>query len=228
MKKIILLITLAGGLTSAGAQGFANLDFQSANIPNSTSSGSFVSITDAIPGWTGYLGTDQQTPVLYNALAIGAANLAILGTNYNYPGLLIPGNPYTVVLQAGYDGAPENVSASIAQTALIPTTAESILFTASFPYAAGWQVTIDGQVVPVSQVGTVSSNYGIYVGDVSVFAGQIEELKFTALSDGVPTVNLYLGSISFSSTAVPEPSELALGALGAFLFSFRRWGNSLR
>jgi hypothetical protein len=32
-----------------------------------------------------------------------------------------------------------------------------------------------------------------------------------------------LDNIQFSSTAVPEPSELALGALGALLLGFRRW-----
>ena len=52
---LVFLAGLSSGL-SAFAQGtFQNLDFASANIPPSTANGSFVPITDALPGWSGYL-----------------------------------------------------------------------------------------------------------------------------------------------------------------------------
>jgi hypothetical protein len=63
-----------------------------------------VSITDAIPGWTAYYGNNLQTAVLYDSLAIGSVNLAILDANVSFAGFLIPGNENTVVLQAGGGG----------------------------------------------------------------------------------------------------------------------------
>jgi hypothetical protein len=221
---ILAIVVLLVGRRSGFSQGFVNLDFSSANVPGSTPSGSLVSITNAIPGWVGNIGGIPQTTVLYNDLYLGTATLAILSSNVGG----IPGNAYTVVLQAGNYGGPTNSPASIAQTALIPTNAESILFTASLPYAAGWQVTINNQVIPVSQVGTVGSFYGLYAGDVSDFAGQVQQLEFTALSGSGSTVNLDLDSISFSSIPVPEPSELTLTALGALVLGLRRWRNCPR
>lgn len=215
MKKIILVVLIAMLRKNVESQGFVNLDFSSANIPNSTPAGSFVSISSAIPSWTSYLGSVQQTTVLYNSLFIGSAVLAILGTNSPVGGN-IPGNAYTVVLQAG----SSSLSAAIAQTALIPSTAQSIFFTASLPYAAGWQVTIAGQNIPVTQISTLGGGYYVYGGNVSAFAGQNQELRFTALFGAGPTVNLYLDSISFSSSPVPEPSALSLLALGGLLLAW--------
>lgn len=180
-----------------------------------------VPISEAIPDWTGYFGTNQETSVLYNGLDIGSVAIALLDTNSPVAGL-IPGNNYTVVLQAG-ESDSGFVSASIAQTGLIPSTAESILFEASIRYAAGWQVTVAGQNVPVTEISTINSDFGVYAGNISAFAGQDAQLEFTALSGSGPTVNLYLDAISFSTSPIPEPSGLALAALGGLCFAWRRW-----
>jgi hypothetical protein len=193
-------------------QGFVNLDFNAANLSPYGAGGSFVPAADAIPGWTGYLGSSQQTTILYNNLTTGEAAIAILGTNNTLGVSPIPGNAYTVVLQAG------EVSASIAQTALIPATSESILFTATWPYASGWQVTVAGQIIPVSQVSIVGSGISIYAGDISAFAGQTDELRFTALAGAGSPVNMWLDSISFSTAPVPEPSVLSLSVMSLLFF----------
>ena len=216
-NRLTILFALSLLVQCSYAQGFVNIDFGSANIPNSTPSGSFVSMSNAIPGWTGYLGSVQQTTVLYNSLATGSAVLAILATNSPVGGV-IPGNIYNVVLQAG----STSLSAAIAQTAVIPSYANSIFFTASLPYAAGWQVTIAGQNIPVTEVSTVGNGFAIFGGDISAFAGQQDELRFTALFGAGPTVNLYLDSISFSTSIVPEPGVFALVALGGLLLGYRR------
>jgi hypothetical protein len=147
--------------------------------------------------------------------------LAILSSNFVEA---IPGNAYTILLQAGI-GLEH--PASISQTGLIPPTAESILFQASFPYAAGWQVSIGGQAIPVTQISTVDASYRVYAGDVSAFAGEVETLEFTALEGSGPTVNLYLDAISFSSSPIPEPSVLCLSAFGGLLLAWR-YGGRLR
>jgi hypothetical protein len=64
-------------------------------------------------------------------------------------------------------------------------------------------------------------NYTLYGGNIpSAFAGKSEQLMFSALEGE----NFWeIDDIQFSSSPVPEPSELALAALGTLLLGFRRW-----
>lgn len=195
-----------------------NLDFAQANLSGYTA-GVYVPIANAIPGWTGYIGTNQQTTVLYNDLAIGSAVLSLLDTNYISPAAIIPGSSDMVVIQAGFPSKP----ASIAQSAMIPATAKSILFAANYPYGSGWQVTIAGKIIPVTQVSAINSNYAFFEGDISTYAGHVDELRFTALYVSSPGGSLFLDSIQFSATPIPEPSSVALAALGGAWFILRRW-----
>jgi hypothetical protein len=216
---IFLALVCSVGISCAQGT-FQNLDFASANIPAGTAPGSFVPISAALPGWTGYFGTTQQTSMLYNSLETGSVQLALIGPNSPVPGL-IPGNSYTPVLQAGLGINNALTSASIAQTGLIPNGTQSILFTASAPYGAGWSVTIAGENIPVV-LDLQQGNYGVYAGNISAFAGQTDELRFTANAGSGPTVNLYLDDIQFSSSPVPEPTTLALGVLSILSFAFCR------
>lgn len=215
MKALRLFICVGVLLAisrEAFGQGFVNLDFNGANLSAYGAGGSFVPATDAIPGWTGYLGSSQQTTVLYNNLTIGEAAIAIIGANDpDAAYFVIPGNENTVVLQAG------EVSASIVQTAVIPAAAKTIEFEASVPYASGWQVTVGGQNIPLYQLSTFGSDFAVYAGDVSGFAGQSDPLEFTALAGSGPPVNLYLDAISFSTSAVPEPSSSSLFGVSILL-----------
>lgn len=220
--KIISIISPLAALFAlverAHPQGFLNLDFQEANLSTYGTGGGFVPATNAIPGWIAYVGGIQQTTVLYNNLTTGEAAVALLGTN-NIIGINpIPGNSYTLILQASIED-----TASIAQTALIPDTAESIFFTATSPYSSGWQVAIAGQNVPVSQISTVGAGIYVYGGNISAYAGQIDELQFTALAGGGSPVNMWLDSIQFSSSPVPEPNTLSLSTLGGLFLAWRRW-----
>jgi hypothetical protein len=150
--QVVIIILLLTGPRFGFSQAFVNLDFNSANISSGTEPYSFIPIADAIPGWTAYFGNNQQTSVLYDSEDIGSVNVSILDAN-SLVGGLIPGNDYTVLLQAGNgggDGGLPNTTASIAQTGMIPSTAESIEFTASLPDGPpGWQVTINGQPISI-------------------------------------------------------------------------------
>ena len=64
-----------------------------------------------------------------------------------------------------------------------------------------------------------SDNYNIYAADVSAYAGQTAQLLFTAVAGNAGM----LDNIQFSSTAVPEPNQFALAALGTLLLGCRRW-----
>src|ERR1700722_1510008 len=126
MKSIrFILCSAASGLWAlcAVAQGpFQNLDFESANLsPPPGQFGSLVPIMNALPGWSGFLGTNQTTVVYQNNFTLGAASIDILGPGWNnYIGISILEGQYTVVLQPGKGQTGANVGASISQSGLVP------------------------------------------------------------------------------------------------------------
>jgi PEP-CTERM motif len=185
---------------SSHAQGFVDLNFESAT-------------NNTIPGWTAYLGSIAQTVVPYNGLSLGGANVSIIDTN-NTGGLLPLRGKYSVLLQGSSFGAP--TAASVGQTGQIPINTLSLLFFQSLT-VYGLQVTFNGQAIPLFQTGA-TTNYAIMGGDISAFAGQTGQLLFSALPN---LGNALLDNIQFSSSPIPEPSSLALVALGCGLFGFR-------
>jgi hypothetical protein len=209
--KLTLILLLSGcGIARGFGQIFRNLDFELANLPTSPSEG-IVSTTLGMPAWTAVSGLPAGE-ILYNSSPAGGAEIIIYGSSYD-PALLIQGN-YTAYLTGSSAGPP--VSSSIAQTGIVPAFTESIVFDTSL--AADFQVTLGGQIIQTSQIGT-GANYIIMGGDVSAFAGQREQLQFTAL----PNVGGgFLDNIQFLTTPVPEPGTLALLASGVVLLGLRR------
>jgi hypothetical protein len=216
--KTILSLLLAAAVTMSAAQTFGqgslqfeNLDFEAANIQQSQTPGQ-VSSLDALPGWSVYLGANQQTLVGYNSVALGSTWVTLQGTNapfgiYNS----IEGN-FSLLLQGG-GTAP---CAAIAQTGLVPANAQSLNFQAQ---AGGGTlvVSVGGQIVPFFAT-AAGPNYSWYGADVSAFAGQTVELRFSALQ-GLNDWNL--DTIRFSPVPIPEPGTLALFAIGALLLGWR-------
>ena len=194
---------------SLHARAFVNLDFESADltpIPPGQFGGS-APIGFALPGWTGYLGTNRVSSVLQNNLTLGTASLDILGPNWNnVGGIRIIDGQYTVILQPGFDpfGSGHDVSASISQTGLVPANAESIRFKA---LASGFSVSIAGQRLSLVTLG-MGASYTLYGADVSSFAGQAAALTITGLAQ--PNGGGFFDSIVFSPSPVPEPSIVAL------------------
>ncbi len=147
----ILALVLVAPIAQAQTR-FQNLGFESAHltpIPPGQP-GVVVPIAQALPGWSGFLGTQQVTEVLQNDFALGSANISILGPNWTAIGIIQ--GQYSVLLQAGADGVslPQFVDASISQTGLIPAGTESILlkaigedFSVSFFTGATLRYTLD-------------------------------------------------------------------------------------
>ncbi len=238
MKKYAWVALVSGLLLMAVSHGsaqltFQDLDFESANVPVVPAGqlGSFVAFSDAFPGWTGYLGTQQTASAGEDILTLGAPNISILAPNwaYNESIPIIEGN-YAAVIQAGEfpPNAPE--SAAIAQSGLVPVTAQSIEMKIQqlaqyAPLLDELRVTVGGQnivMVPLQ----VAATYTLYGGDISAFAGQVEELRIAALP--VPqdsNSSFQLDSIEFSGLAVPEPGSLSIGSAAFFaavLFAQRK------
>jgi hypothetical protein len=202
---IIVLVLVQGGR----AQSFVNLDFEDATVILAGSP-DMIEASSALPGWR-----DSGT-VFYDTVSIGGAIVALEDANAPSGGgpLPIQGN-FSVLLEGSIPFAA--TSASIGQTGTIPTTAQSLTFFLGNPFG-NLQVTFNGQSISYSAIGN-GANYTIYGADISSYAGQTGQLLFTA-----PVNNAgLLDDIQFSSLPVPEPSELALGALGALLLGFRRW-----
>jgi hypothetical protein len=223
------------------AQSFMNLNFESASV-SGYSPGSFaVPISSALPGWSGYYSntwsgypsnttfgaTFEPTDALYDSATLGVA-IGVVDTNFSPP----PESPdlhmyplqgnYSAVLFGGEaGGGPTFYSSTISQTGLVPAGTASLLFDAKY-WDSQSVVTLGGATVSVTPLHTFP-NYTLYGATIPTeMAGQIETLSFTELSDLLTSGMLELDNIQFSSIAIPEPGTLALAALGALLFGFRR------
>jgi len=221
IAKLTFPLVLCAEISTWAQGSFQNLDFESAVIV--PAGAPFVEFAPAFPGWTGYLGTNQQSVALFNSLAIGTAAIGLLGPGWSSGGIIA--GSYTAVLQAGSD--PRGtlltpVDASISQAGLIPAGVQSNQFL-STGARNGFTVSLNGQQIPMAILGT-QGRFNLYGGDVSQFAGLTEELRITALSAPSSPANLYLDSIQFSDMVVPEPgaAALLLFAVAGFALLLRR------
>ena len=220
LSKHHLLVVFLSILCQHGqAQGtFQDLNFEQANIvfdptfpgpPNTV-----VNASDAIPGWTpsSPLGTNDM---LYNTASAGSPSISILDVHGTPPAL---DGRYSVYL---YGGVAPSLAASISQTALVPVTAESILFEAQHfgPPGGILLVSLGGQDIPFSPISS-GPNYVLYGGNIPALGGQSAQLIFSALS-GTRDNFWNIDDIQFSNSSVPEPSTLGLSALGALLLGWR-------
>jgi hypothetical protein len=202
---------------SANAQGtFQNLNFEQANP---VSAGNpyppeYVTVASALPDWSVYYGNAQQTVMTYNSPGLGSTLATLLGPSSPVP--VIDGN-YSVLLQGGETAS----AASITQTATIPSGMQSLFFEAQ-PGGGSLDVVIGTQTVPFTAVGS-GPNYTLYGANISAWAGNTEQLTFSALEDNSGPNNWELDDISFSPTATPEPNTLVLIVMGGAAFAVRQW-----
>ena len=210
-KHILILMVILAGIGNAFAQGFVNLDFESANL-SGYSAGS-VPASDAIPGWTAYLGGVALSNINYNIG--GSGNMvAIVGVNP------IQGNYFIHIQGNGSD----NTQASIGQTGTIPVTAQSLIY-----WGGGFgqnDISFNGQTLSFTALG-FGANYVIYGIDISAFAGQTGQLLFTS-SYWPAAVGDNIDNIQFSSSPIPEPSAVSLLLLGSGVLIFVRRNHKSR
>jgi hypothetical protein len=181
----------------AVAQGtFQNLGFESATIVP-VSGTEIVDFAQAFPGWAGYVRGVQQSGAVYDTLAMSTAGISIIDSNFSnpsgLPGGLIQGN-YTAVLMAGISGVLQPSDAAITQTALVPAGTESLWFRALFDSSgplSSFAVTLGGQTLSLTPVAG-GANYTLYAADISTWAGQTAELRFTAFPDTQHFSDAYL------------------------------------
>ena len=142
--------------------------------------------------------------------------MSILGTGGFPPAL---DGSFSVYLYGGSTAS----SASISQTGLVPAGAESLLFEAQNDggvSGGALSVSLGGQNIPFFAVST-GSNYTLYGGNVSAYAGKSELLMFSALQGENNAWEI--DDIQFSPMAAPEPGVLGLLGMGGLLFGLCRW-----
>jgi hypothetical protein len=212
-KNIIIGLLLLISSQAGFPQGFVNLNFESAKIIPDPASGYYpygIAITNALPGWAVFGST--QGDITYNAPSVGSTFVTLWATN----GAQISGN-YSILLTGGLSPFP----ATISQTGLVPAGSESLLFEAQAG-SSTLQVSLGGQNLTFIALSS-GANYTLYGADVSTFANQTEQLMFSAINVSSGLNNWNIDNIQFSTSAIPEPSALALSALGGLFFLRRRW-----
>jgi len=199
-------------LSSASGQGtFRNLDFENPIPPLLPNAGFTVPITNALPGWSAYIGDTSIDRVVYNTVSLGAAAVSL----HDHGSSLQPveGN-YSVMLQPSIPSL--QTSAAVGQIGQVPSTAKSLVFYGT----PSMQVTFAGQPISLVTLGA-TSEYFIRGGDVSQFAGQTGELRFTEPVAPLGSVMAGLDNIQFSPEPIPEPSVVGLFVLGTLLIGWR-------
>jgi hypothetical protein len=178
--------------TTRGQGAFQDLDFEAAKLIYITNSDGSISIatTNALPGWAAFSGTNRLSMIAWLAPGI-VPSIQLTVSN-----LALQGN-FSVGLDNG----------SISQTGLVPPNSSSLLFDFSAPLPLS--VFLNGQALSIidisNAVNSAGLKYTVYGADISIFAGQIQTLTFSARYGGG-----ILDDIQFSSQPIPEPSVFSL------------------
>jgi hypothetical protein len=210
-KHVVVAVLLIIGQLAGRSQGtFVNLDFESPILPLTPDPFFQVPITNALPGWAGYIGGSQVDRVVYNTVSLGAAAISF----HDSMSLETPFNgSHFVILQSSFPGG--SISPTLAQTGQIPGSAQSLVF---YYYNVNIQVSFAGQSLTVFDLGAAggTSQYRRAGADITGLAGQTGELRFSAINSGGS-----LDFIQFSNEPIPEPNALGLLAFGALLLGGR-------
>jgi hypothetical protein len=220
----MILATVLG----AQGQGFINLDFETATIPPSqprsdySDPSSWVTASVALPGWSAFLGTNQLPTVLYNSVTIGSAAVSLMRVGDSLEPTLE--GTFSAVLLGGITYVPPGYfiqeSASLSQTGLVPADAQSIRFKSRLLFGNTIEVSLGGQSLPLVPL-QVTAAYTLYGADVTTFAGQATELRFTSVIRDGQFNHWMLDSVQFSPLSIPEPSGAAMLGLGAVALAWR-------
>ncbi len=201
---------------SVHAQGtFQNLNFEQANPVSSGDplNPDAVTVASALPNWAVTIGGVQQTQISENDPSEGAPAVMLVGPGDNFGFTPIDGNYSVLLTGSGVSSLP-----AISQTGPIPAGTQSLFFEAQNGLGA-LDVLVGTQAVPFAAVGS-GPNYTLYSANISAWAGDTEQITFSAQESTSGLNNWVIDDISFS--AVPEPSPLALTGIGALVFSLYR------
>lgn len=227
MRTAVCIATiLACVATSATAQPFQDLDFDSAIVPIGSDGFpvSYLTWAQGAPGW-GHPAGDSTDYIGLIPNAGYSQTYVLLESPYG-----AASGPYGLGMRSGNytegDSTSPFVQAFISQTGTLAPNVKSVSLLASNVL---FELTLNGSPVDMQPVGLDpdSPTYqedlldysGEWTGDVSHFAGQTVELKVIDL-EWPPEAPLFIVDQIQFLPSVPEPSPAALfvlGLLGALL-----------
>jgi len=227
MKKYLGAIWLGAVLPSVFGASFQNLDFDSArtnitvSLPPDQGAG-YGPTSDLLPDWQLLQGTSEisQVGLDLNPISLGTASIY----DANWPGFPAPvsGN-YSLGLYPGYNLIFDYQPFSLVQTGDIGPNIQSIRF---INYGSPFELQLNGTPISLTyeyQPGNTDPDTRLaYVtGDISAFAGQTVQLKFTTVDIPDSVLNR-LDNIEFSTQIVPEPDIIVLLSIGLTLSGLHR------
>ena len=178
------------------------MNFENSQLTNVVYFG-FQSTLAILTGWTfdginPFNGDPNMAP--YNSINLDEPAVNLEGTNTTFGPNAIEGQ-FSVFMQGGSRFAFSGTNgASIWQTGIIPASSISLTY-----WGGPLAVSFAGQALSFAAISN-APGYTVWGADISAYSGQTGELRFT-----VPWQQAaLLDNIQFSSTAVPEPSALAL------------------
>jgi hypothetical protein len=216
--RISTFLFLCIGLTGvshtpqASAQAFQNLDFEAATVvPIPDDSFGRIYLSQAIPGWMGFVGANQESAAGFDGTFLCCSQVSLWGGR-NHPELPIAGT-FSVGLHASRADNGQLADTAIAQSGLVPASAQSLLFKAQG--GGPLSVALGGQSLSIVPLST-GPNYTLFGADITGWGGHMSELRFTALA--TPTFSfVVLDDIVFSSEPIPEPQVILMLVLAAAL-----------
>ena len=186
---------------------FINMDFEHPILPLVPEFNK-VPTSAAIPGWSAFNTASGADRVYYNDRAIESASVSLYDVSSTMYQPLA--GTYSVLLLPSRSGP--QWGGAVGQTGQVPASANSVFFLTSL--SGSLDVSFGGQSLYEVPIRTYAT-YRVVAADISPFAGQLGELKFSA---SFPGGGGLLDNISFSTQVVPEPGTLALLSLGGIVF----------
>lgn len=225
MKPIGIVLLFLISVVCAAAASFQNLGFDEAVTNNSIPTDprerpiygdGLGPPEEMMPGWRIFSGTNSVKWIGLNQTPLG----------YDYATLVNATPPQGFVWPVeglySFDLVPGSFPITLLQSGEIPAGSKSIQF---LSYGSPVQLEVSGSLVPLFYSALPFdpripdyNQPSIAMGDISPFAGQTVELKFTAILGFAQNPTHGMDSISFSPLAIPEPTGPALIYIGLLLF----------
>lgn len=156
--QLMILVLLSASVRAQGT--FRNLGFEEAAVSPSPPEGQIVAVSNGLPGWAAFVGTEKINSMYHNWVSLGGAVPSILGPGFFTPESIIEGF-YTALLRSG---TLPGTDLSLAQTEVIPASAKSLRYKIKNSFGTR-SVSLSG--IPILEIPLeVDRDYTVFGADI--------------------------------------------------------------